>query len=232
MGGIPTWLTALIAALGIVLGAVATGIFSIVAAGRKVREIEVTYQQRLQENYLENARVYTRSVYMPLATALTKLSAAFQEYRSELEELQDTIPVVERLYEAVGSFVDLVKNLQDQGAAAFLTIALENELEDFIAFLDASRVATATRRRATVQLSMLGVSVEGDVSSPLVIWQARLMSMLRYLPSPLVPRVKMLKDRVAAADPLSETFDVEFAVSVNRLRTLIKEVTLGAHASR
>jgi hypothetical protein len=232
VGGVPTWLTALIAALGIVIGAVATGIFAVVAADRKVREIEVTYQQKLHENYLDNARAYTRSVYMPLATALTKLSAAFERYRAELQSLRDPAPAVERLYEAVGSFVDLVKNLQDQGAAAFLTIALENELEDLIAFLEASRGATTTRRRATIRLSMLGMSVEGDIGSPVAIWQARLASRIRYLPFLLAPRVKMLKDRVVAADPLSPTFEVEFGVSVTRLRILIKEVTLGAHASR
>jgi hypothetical protein len=232
LGGVSAWVTPLVAALGVVLGAAATGFATVVAANRKVREVELAFLQRLQENYLENARAYTQGVYMPIATALTRLSAEFGKYQSELEASNESAPAVARFYEAVGSFTEVVKDLQDRGAAAFLTTALEGELEDFIAFLEASHDATTTKRRATVRLSIFGMSIEGALSSPTAIQQARLMSTLRYLPALFMPRVKVLKDHVVAADPLSDVFNMEFVLSVNRLRVLIKEVTLGAHASR
>ncbi len=53
---------ALIATVGVVAGALLTALAAAYAARQKTREIELTYQQKLQENYLTNARQYIQGV--------------------------------------------------------------------------------------------------------------------------------------------------------------------------
>lgn len=225
-------MTALIAALGIVLGATATGVASVIAANRKVREVELVYMQRLRENYLENARAYTQGIYMPLATSLTRLSASSAKFQSELEQGHNPATVVTQFYDTVGSFTKEVRDLQERGAGAFLTTALESELENLIAFLEESREAATTKKRATVELSLFGASIQTELNSAIAIRQANLMSSFRYLPILVFPRVQMMQNRVVAAAPQSDDFGRELALSIRRVRVLVKEVTLGAQASQ
>ena len=72
---------ALIATVGVVAGALLTALAAAYAARQKTREIELTYQQKLQESYLTNARQYIQGVYAPLSIALTKLSNAYRVFR-------------------------------------------------------------------------------------------------------------------------------------------------------
>lgn len=227
-----TWVTALIAALGVVLGATATGVASVIAANRKVREVELVYMQRLRENYLENARAYTQSIYMPLATSLTLLAASFAKFQSELALAPNSPTVVTHFYDTVGLFIQEVRDLQERGAGAFLTTALETELENLIAFLEESREAVKTKKRATVAMSYFGVSIQTELNSEIAIREANLMSSFRYLPGWFFPRVQMMQNRVVAAAPQSDDFGREIALSIGRVRVLVKEVTLGAQAGQ
>ncbi|MFI5915601.1 hypothetical protein [Dactylosporangium sp. NPDC051541] len=231
-GGVPTWLTAVITAAGVVLGAVASATAVVVAANRKVRELEVTYRQKLQDNYLENARAYTNSVYVPLATSVTKLAAEYERLRTKAPEDDDAVVRTAEFDAAVTSFIAAIEGLQDRGAAAFLTVSIEEELGRFVAFLKNSQGASETTWRAIITASIMGLAVTREVNSALIIRQAAMLKALRYLPIPwpLTPQIDVVENRVGAAPVFSKDFEAEFAVYISRLRLLVKEVTLGAHA--
>ncbi len=66
--------------VGAVVGAIGKGY----ASRQKLRDLEFEYEKRLQDRYLENARVYLASVYVPLSISLTKLNTAYQGFRSNV----------------------------------------------------------------------------------------------------------------------------------------------------
>ncbi|MFG1881984.1 hypothetical protein [Micromonospora sp. NPDC049102] len=228
---VPTWLTAAIAALAVILGAAATAIATIIAANKKVREVEITYLQRLQESYLENARAYTNSIYVPIAIAMTRLLSAFDQFRLNRDADSEDSASLLRFKDGMSEFVAEIETLQARGAAAFLTTALEDELEAFVSFVRNSRAATSPKRQAIVRLSMFGVSTQGALHSDVTIRQAYLFSQINILQ--LAPaRVHVLKDQMLAADPTSEDFETALIAGIGTLRLLIKEVTLGTQARR
>lgn len=230
-GQVPTWLTALIAALAVVLGASATAVATVVSANRKVREVEISYLQRLQESYLDNARAYTNSVYVPLAVTLTRLSASFETFRVEIEAGDNDTDAMSTMGGAIDRFAEEIKVLQDRGAAALFTTALEEELERFISFVTNSRTAASTVRKAVVRIRFLGYEIAQEISTPWLIRQFRFMEQIS-LPVIIGPKTYVERNQVLAAALASRDFEAEFAVGLNALRQLIKEVTLGAQARR
>ena len=72
--------TALIAAAAAVVGVVVTLLGTVYAANKRVAEVRETYRQRLQDVYLENARTYLNSVYLPLHLALAGLVVAYRRF--------------------------------------------------------------------------------------------------------------------------------------------------------
>ncbi|GAA0447849.1 hypothetical protein Ade02nite_60380 [Paractinoplanes deccanensis] len=226
---VPSWLTAVIAGAAAVLGAAVTATASVIAANRKVREIEVAYRQKLRESYLENARKYTESVYVPIAVALTKLTGAFDQYRVHRDAKSHDAEALTAFKEAMADFGSTIDDLQRRGATAFLTSALEVDLQEFVAFISNSLTATSTARQAIVYFNIFGLGAEGVLRSHFWIRHARLMDSWNILP--FTPAsVHVVRDRVLAADPAAVDFETELVASTGRLRTLVKEVTLGAQA--
>ncbi|WP_147265162.1 hypothetical protein [Micromonospora sp. LHW51205] len=226
---IPAWITAAIAAAAAVAGAIAAAAATVLAANKRVREVEIGYLQKIQESYLENARAYTQGVYVPIAIQLTKLSTAFDKFRVDASIDSIDAGVRINLEQSMADFVEIVQVLLERGASAFLTTTLESELEDFLAFVTASRTATSTLRQAVVRYSVLGVGVEGEIQSEAMIRQAYLMRSFNVLPF-MVARVHIRRDQVLAAVPGTKDFEVALVEGIGRLRVLIKEVTLGSQA--
>ena len=77
---------ALITTGGVVIGATVTAIASAFSARQKIRELEVTYTQRLREGYLANARAYTHALYVPLGIQITRLSNAYLMLRPHIPQ--------------------------------------------------------------------------------------------------------------------------------------------------
>ena len=80
-GGTPVWVTPLIAAGAAILAAVVTALASAYVARRKVAELQLSNSFELAKQYLESARNYTQSVYLPLAIDIYKLNDAFLTYQ-------------------------------------------------------------------------------------------------------------------------------------------------------
>lgn len=225
--GVPTWVAAVIAAAAVILGATVTAIASIAAANRKIREVILSHQLQQRVSYLENARAYTNSIYVPLSISLNELTSSFQRFRLRREEDPTSDAAVEHLRIGIQHFADVVNDLLDRGAGAFLTTTLEQQLEAFVAFVYNSRTASSTTRTATVSIRLFGFSMEGTIGSEPVIRQVRIME---SFPAFGLVGTQILSDTIIAADVSSRDFEREFVTGIARLRILIKEVTLGAQS--
>jgi hypothetical protein len=66
----PTSVTVLVGAVAAVAGALAAGLANAYAARQRIKEIEVSYLQKLKDSYLENARKVSAEVYIPISVSL------------------------------------------------------------------------------------------------------------------------------------------------------------------
>jgi hypothetical protein len=80
--GTPAWLTPVIAASAAILAAAFTAGASAYAARRKVTELELSNSFDQAKQYLESARNYTRTVYLPLSAAVYKLHNEFLTFKA------------------------------------------------------------------------------------------------------------------------------------------------------
>ena len=110
-----------------------------------------------------------------------------------------------------------------QAAGAFLTTALEDRLESFNQFLSASIAATAVQRRAVVKVGVYGVSRQ---------WEGVTHRNVSQLSLQLPGLEVSVREVEVLSAPLHGTdFESRFVTDTTQLRALIKEVTLGAHAT-
>lgn len=75
-----TILVALIGTTGVIVGAILTFLASAFAAQQKIKELEVTYRQKLDDTYLTNARLHIDTLYMPINISLSQLADKFEYY--------------------------------------------------------------------------------------------------------------------------------------------------------
>lgn len=222
------WTVALIAALGAVVGVVFTVSGTIYAAKKKVQEIEVVYEQRLQDRYLDNARAYLESVYMPLHLALAKLTGSYRTFRSHIDFDAQEAPSerVDDFRAAAMAYDDTVRELLDRGAGAFLTAALEERLGSFNEFLRESLGATETQVEVllSVGLSYLGMHMQTERTH---ILHKRLPYKVRF--NYLGWKTEVYEKQLLRAPLATRNFEEAFVRQTTLLRILIKEVTLGTH---
>ena len=146
----PGAITALIAAAGVVVGAGVTALAAAFSARQKIREVELTYEQKLRDNYLANARQYIYSVYVPIGIALGSLGDAYLAVRQQIDfKARRVAPTAQKAFEdACDSYLRVIDDLFSRGADAFLTSATELRLRSFSSFLRSSRNA----KEPTVQM--------------------------------------------------------------------------------
>lgn len=224
------WLTALIAAGGVVVGALLAAVGAIYAAKKKTQEVEAAYVQRLRDSYLENARSYLNSVYLPVHLALAQLVMEYRKFRAHVEFKTG---VAEEGYEnalkdEIERYDRALQQLLGRAAGAFLTTALEERLESFNEFLRQSLGAADLRVASIVEMSagwwaFRASSVQEVVSSR----RLPLSSISLRLPGIYL---KVREATVQYAPLTSREFEERFVQDTAILRALIKEVTLGAHA--
>ncbi|HCH2593646.1 TPA: hypothetical protein NKS49_004521 [Vibrio parahaemolyticus] len=223
-------ITALIAGTAGILGAVIGGYYKALSAKQKILELNQNYNQKLQDNYLEKAREYTESVYAPLSIALAKLSYAFRQYQINTGKIDEHV-LLTQLSSAIEEFNSVVMELMSKGAGAFLTTELDERLQSFGAFLDASKNA----EHATLKmifgfaLPFLGSGfqeTERRFSGRFArtLWSPRLAISLGGL------GISYEAKEILAAPLSSRDFEERFVRDSHIINVLIKEVTLGAKA--
>ncbi|MGJ5805096.1 hypothetical protein ACSCB1_39270 [Streptomyces europaeiscabiei] len=219
----PAWAVALIAALGALFGVIITVAGTVYAANKKVKELELTYQQKLQEAYLQNARSYLDSVYLPLHVAVSKLAVSYEAFRAFVDFNAQTVESTRSdvFRAAVHDYNGTLDSLFDRGAGAFLTVDLESRLEAFNGFVRRSLDSTEVRRKLLVSSSSMGVGQKTELET---------RRRIRSLSLHVAGMSFSLDSRVISAPTHTREFEEKFIADIAILRTLIKEVTLGAHS--
>jgi len=225
---------AIVAASGLAAGAIVTAIAAAYSARQKIKEVELTYQQRLRETYLTNARQYTNSLYVPLSIALGKLDDAHRLLQSGVE-MSDEVTAQAAFRRACASFSELLGTMSDKGADAFLTTQLEDRLRSFSSFLTASSQAKEPLAKAVFEyrlplLSLFGTMPYPSVSLPLRGKWARIYGAKTVNFTPFGHGLSFESTEVVAAPYLSKEFTHRFTIDISVLKYLVKEVTLGTHA--
>lgn len=229
--------TTLIATGGVVFGAVATALASAYSAGQKVREIEVSYKLKLSEAYLSNARLYTSSVYVPIAIALSSLNDSYRRFRSGLDEGTRFVqPDVEKAFrDSCHAYLSELSHLYARGADAFLTTSMEERLASFNSFLE-----TSLRSRRIINKVIVAYNFTYpflDLSRLRHTYQfesqGRSARMLGIIDAGFQVTNRFIDYRreVLGAPVNSIEFEERIASEMPILKFLIKEVTLGSQST-
>ena len=225
----------LIAAAGVVAGAILTALASAYSARQKIRAIELQYEQRLHENYLATARQYSSAVYVPISIQLEGLRRGYEGFRVSVDfdsECADEA-AMELFRTCIDEYLSGIRTLMDRGADAFLTNALEEQLRSFTSFVDSSRDATEVARRAVLgySMSLAGFFATADsVERKLSGRAARLFGTPGFSVSLGGIGFEYNAAAVLSAPLCTRAFEKELLTTVAKLKYLIKEVTLGAQS--
>jgi hypothetical protein len=231
------WTRALVTVLAGALGAVIAAGFNVYAANRKIRELEVQYQQKLRDGYLENARKVADQVYIPISIALTSLSNCFGRYAANRESKSN--PGAEKAFRddfetECLRFLHTIEGLLARGADAYLTTTIDERLNDFCNFLRESLDRSYVLKRRTIR---------AQVNSPLVRLEDYRLSAVAEAKSRLslvrLPRFKYsvggfgvdYSEVILGAPIQSDEFELVMKTEVPQIKALVKEVTLGSQAA-
>jgi hypothetical protein len=234
-----TPVTAIIAAAGVVVGALLTAVAAAYSSRMKIQEIVFTYQQKLQDSYLENARSYTRTIYVPLSIAVYQLTRSYESFRGTIDfDTGKTSSDYKEVFEKEAlSFLNQFDLLVERGAAAFLTSALEQRLADFTSFLRASLTADAVLKQSIFTLAGRKLEYSSNrgamLRATLIDTAAAAVSSLSILaPMTGLPFPQVTREvRILSAPLTSREFEQRIITEMTTLNYLIKEVTLGSHSS-
>ncbi len=220
-----TVLTALIAGIAALGGAAIAGFSSNMSAKHKLRELEVTFSQKVRETYLQNAREYTKSIYVPLTLALSHLNDEYASFAAN----PDATGTVDRFKASIKSFLVEVHELRDRGAEAFLTNELEDKLRSFIEFLRESHDATAPVVKAQLGYKIgFGVFHIDETKYLKLVGPAALRWRSSRMTVNFAGMGVTYEANVLLAAPVSSMdFGTRFVADSGDLRFLVKEVTLG-----
>lgn len=226
----PKLLTALVGAAAAVLGAIAGGLAKGYVSRQKFRELEFEYEKRLQSGYLENARAYLSSVYVPLAILVTRLNSSFQSYRSDPTSKQASDQFIASIQELASGLIDL----GEKGGNAFLTTDLDETLQSFNEFLFGSRCAHEVSMKLIVKfelrsipfVSYFGTEREYTLSGKRVrqFGSGSIDISLGGL------GIAYQATEILKAPLSSSEFEERFVRDIHTINILIKEVTLGSKA--
>ena len=239
-----TPVTATIAAAGVILGGIAAALASSYAAKQRIREVEITYIQKLKDTYLVNARLYTNSVYVPLNKAISELLDHYFEFRLHIDTKTrgTSDQALARFHKACAAFDRRVDELMDQGADAFITTALEERLRAFRSFLKSSQDATEARVKFVYEYSFVFPSILTFPFRPMnSVFSRRITrelqaekgsflgwKKLQFSVGLLGSRISGLVQELVEAPLTSAEFEERIITDTSDLKFLIKEVTLGA----
>ena len=218
-------INAIIAASAAILGGFIAATASLLNTRHKLKEMELAASQKLRENYLQNAREYTKGIYVPLSLSVSRLYDAFGTYQISI-----AAPSARPAFaSSVEVFLAEVRRLRDSGAEAFLTNELEDRLRHFCEFLLASLTASAVVRRAVIgyRVGYGGLAVAD--SSELILkgknalwWRSPKLS-VSFLGMGLTYEAQV----ILAAPIDSVEFNQHLVSTSSEIRILVKEVTLG-----
>ncbi|WP_404926294.1 hypothetical protein [Mesorhizobium sp. ORM16] len=222
-----TWVTA-VAGVGV---AVVGGIAGYLSAGWRFREVQLSYEQKTRDSYLDNARKVAVDVYVPLSVAVSALSRAYLEFKVHVDADSNVTPIgaINRFKGARRGFEKTLTGLTDRGATAYLTLSLEEKLASFSSFLNESLAAQTIIKRLILQPKFYGVAdtvVYRGEDSWLVRWSPIFVAITQMIP---IAGIKLRAISETLCAPItSDEFEKCFREDTLTISALIKEVTLGS----
>ncbi|SRR6266568_6420799 len=82
MADIPLWEQIVFALIGSgVGGSVVSSIVSPIIARQEMRKVEITYRQKLNDNFIQTIREHRDDLYLPLNKSLSRLEDSYQTYK-------------------------------------------------------------------------------------------------------------------------------------------------------
>ena len=221
------------------IAAILTQLATAYSANRRIKEVELVYQQKLRDSYLENARKVTGEVYLPISIALTQLSNSYAKFKISIDFEAETSPADPRAEFLVDctEYLDIIDNLVKRGGDAYLTTDLDEKLRRFNSFL---RESASTYRVVTKLI------LEANLST--FPFQSGAFRLARETDDPTITRVlsrlgmrnvslRMVgiglnySRDVLAAPVDTREFEERILADVIAIKILIKEVILGSQHS-
>lgn len=226
------------------LGGIAGAIAAPLTARQKIKELVFLHQHKLDETYLTNAREHIDSLYIPLTISLSRLADTYayyakskqtfvnsREIRKHLEQTDGELvkryaPTFEKdllkvkkaadeFEEACKRHISLMDDFVEQGKDAYMVNQIEDLLRSFTVFL---------------KDAILPPKYYSEIDS-----KEKYEWVVTSLPNGPAPfetgpsKEKFIKTFVAGDG--STTFEKRFLQDVYKLKSYIKEVTLGKASS-
>jgi len=216
-----------IAAIAGVIGALLGFLGKAVSSRQKINEINSAYSNKLHERYLESAKDYTKSVYVPISISLSNLNHAFLIFRADNSEVN-----LKGLKDSIDLFIEKILELSSKGAGAFLTTELDERLQSFFSFVRESKDADESTIKLVFEFKLpyLGSRykdrIEHRAKGKLArgLWSPRLSFSLGIVGA------SFEATEILSAPLGSRDFEERFVRDSHIINVLIKEVTLGANA--
>lgn len=137
MNDIPLWAQIVIGILGSgTIGGVAGAFSSSYASRQKIKELELTYRQKLEENYRSNIASHLQALYIPINTAISKLLNQHNRYewssRSNRKQAEADFRLV------CEQFIEQMLEIYDKGEDIYLSGEIDRRLSDLTFFIKSS----------------------------------------------------------------------------------------------
>ena len=201
-----------------------TALASRFTARSKIAEVQTVYQQKLRDTYLENARKYTNSLYVPISVQIAALERVYRAFAAATAKVPGASP--DTFKSACQQYLDVMADLSAKGANAFLTAELEDRLTRFNSLIAESLSASGPVRSVVARLEtgwIFGGRTPRYVTKSV---RGRWARFLDFTISIAGMRLTY-SNELLAAPPGSEDFAKAFVVQLGTVRLLLKEVTLG-----
>lgn len=209
----------MIAAGAAILAAVVTAYATAYAARRKVAELRLANSFELAKQYLESARNYSETVYLPLAISVYRLHNSFLTFKAADDPRESKEAT---FADECKAFIDTVDGLFIRGATAVLTIRLDEAITRLISFLRESLSSKHAVKGTSPLDYIIGVGL-GTLSITMPLAGASIGPLLE------LGTKKTSRPTYIAAPTGSKEFEEQFLIHVNTIKSGIKEVTLGGY---
>lgn len=220
--------TAIAGIIGATIGAIAKNQNS----RHKLNEIKFEYEKRLQEGYLDRARDYLKSVYIPLSIEVTKLNASFLSFREKPSVKAEN----KRFKSSIKEFITTVDSLGEVGANAFYTTELDETLQSFREFLGRAVYSEDVKTKAVIKISYDSFFLRNtfEHKQTLVMKGAKKALLKGDFSANFIgfPTITYQINELLEAPLDSKEFEERFVTDVGMIKILVKEVTLGANARK
>jgi hypothetical protein len=231
------WTRALVTIAAATLGAILASFVNAYASRQKIREIELQYQYKLRDGYLENARKLVGEVYIPINIALTYLFNSYERYAANTDQNLSSDASHNEFKAAAIKYIETIDELLRRGADAYLIGTIDEQLNSFTNFI-----------RNSVQSNSISKKIVLQAHVPLIIPFTknaittnfeREVDDKTYLGRTKIPSISLsfggisfsYSEKILAAPFQSIEFQARIRSEVPQIKFQIKEVTLGSHPS-